>query len=99
MRCASVLLESKELNSSKDGCNDDDDENDLGMSTLTDEEVYDAPRGLTRMALRREKEEDESTWSMYDSKESMAIMKSQSVRSKMIKSDDNDMFFAVVTKR
>ena len=98
MRCASVLLESKDLNTSMtDGCIDDDNNRSKSMR-LTDEEVYDAPRGLTKMPIRRVNENDDP-WRMYDSKESNAVMQSQSVRSKMMKSDNGDMYFSVVTKR
>ncbi len=99
MRCASVLLESKDLNSMKDGCDEDDEKNDACKSVrLTDEEVYDAPRGLTKMPIRREGEDD-NDWTNYGSKESNAVMQSQSVRSKMIKMDNGEMFFSVVRKR
>lgn len=112
MRCASVLLESKHLNVMQDGrrveddSNDDDHDDDGNhvvssrCSNLTDEEIYDAPRGLTRMPIRRGTAQDEDDWTVYDSKESAAIMQSESsVRSKMIKSDDGEMFFSIITKR
>jgi hypothetical protein len=96
MRCASVLLESRHLNSTKDGRDVDDDV--CQSNGLTDEEVYDSPRGLTKMPIRSENEDD-NDWKMYDSKETKAIMQNRSVRSKMIKSDNGDLYFTVVTNR
>ena len=95
MRCASVLLESRHLNSRKDIC---DNEDVCQSNGLTDEEVYDAPRGLTKMPIRSENEAD-NDWKMCDFKETKAIMQSHSVRSKMIKSDNGDMYFSVVTNQ
>ena len=83
MRCASVLLESKALR--VEGCEN--------------EEMYDAPRGLTKMPIRRERDAELDDWELSDSRESKKIMRSESVRSKMVKSDDNEMYFSVVTKR
>lgn len=94
MRCASVLLESKALR--VDGCENNGRE---GRGDLTDEEMYDAPRGLTKMPIRRERDGELDDWELSDSRESKAIMRSESVRSKMVKSDDNEMYFSVVTKR
>lgn len=90
MRCASVLLESKALR--VDVCENNGRD-------LTDEEMYDAPRGLTKMPIRRERDGEVDDWELSDSRESKAIMRSESVRSKMVKSDDNEMYFSVVTKR
>ncbi len=99
MRCASVLLESNDLNSMKDGRDEDDGKNDACESVRpTDEDAYDAPRGLTKMPIRRVGADD-NDWTNCDSKEANAIMQSQSVRSKMIQMDNGEMFFSVVTKR
>jgi len=84
------------LNSTKDGRDVDDDV--CQSNGLTDEEVYDSPRGLTMMPIRSENEDD-NDWKMYDSKETKAIMQNRSVRSKMIKSDNGDLYFTVVTNR
>jgi hypothetical protein len=58
MRCASVLLESRHLNSRKDGRDVVDDDDVCQSNGLTDEEVYDSPRGLTKMPIRSENEDD-----------------------------------------
>jgi hypothetical protein len=95
MRCASVLLKSKTLRVV-------DEEGDSGLEgpgDLTDEEVYDAPRGLTKMPIRIERDGEVGDWALNDSGESKAILRGDSVRSKMVKSDDDEMFFSVVTKR
>ncbi|KAL3796523.1 hypothetical protein ACHAW5_004425 [Stephanodiscus triporus] len=92
MRCASVLLRSKTLRV-------DEGDNGLdGRDDLTDEEVYDAPRGLTKMPIRIERDGEMGDWALNDSGESKAIIRGEGVRSKMVKSDDNEMFFSVVTK-
>ena len=90
MRCASVLLDSKKLGIDGDNSQADPD------NTLTDQEVYDNPRGLGRMPLRRNNSVNE--WQLNGSKESKAIMKMKSVKSKMVV-DSNEGFFSVVTKR
>ena len=93
MRCASVLLDSKKLGIDGDTTDASSD------SSLTDQEIYDDPRGLGRMPLRRhdlDNERDE--WQSNGSKESKAIMKMNSVKSKMVV-DNDESFFSVVTKR
>lgn len=94
MRCASVLLDSKKL--SIDG----DNNNAESGSTLTDQEVYDDPRGLGRMPIRRNNSDDDrkDEWQLNGSKESKAVMKMSSVKSKMVV-DNDEGFFSVVTKR
>mmetsp|Transcript_45226 Transcript_45226/g.96219 ORF Transcript_45226/g.96219 Transcript_45226/m.96219 type:complete len:248 (+) Transcript_45226:20-763(+) len=83
MRCASVLLESEIARA----------------GDLTDEEIYDAPRGLLKVPVRRDSE-DGGDWRLNDSGESKAVMQSEAVSSKMVKSEDGDeKFFSVVTKR
>ena len=105
MRCASVLLDANNLDidDGNNSLNGDD-----GMqqgNKLTDAEVYDAPRGLKKMPVRRENtsEENEDEWTLRDSGESKAVMHSESVQSKMIDPkpwlDDGEKFFSVVTKR
>lgn len=97
MRCASVLLDSQNL-----------DINNNTNDKLTDEEVYDAPRALTRVPVRRENnsseenddEKVEDDWMMNGIGESKAVMQSEGVKSKMVKSaDGKESFFSVVTKR
>lgn len=98
MRCASVLLESNELSRVR--------------NQLTDEEVYDIPRGLTKMPIReggrvrRSTVDDDNIdgddleqWTLYDSKESKAVMQNDSVRSKMVQTAGGETFFSVITKR
>ena len=85
MRCASVLLDSKNLGIDGDMNNPD--------GALTDQEIYDNPRGLGRMPVRRN-----SDWQLKGSKESKAIMNMKSVKTKMVIKDD-EKFFEVVTKR
>ena len=92
MRCASVLLDSR--NKLNVRCDD----------RLTDEEVYDAPRALTKMPIRRDEyregEKVDDCWTLNDSGESKAVIQSKNVRSKMVKPDGGDeTFFSVVTKR
>lgn len=118
MRCASVLLESKELlrrsgEDAVDGIMIYACDGREKMNQLTDEEVYDAPRGLTKMPIRGggrrstkgvgddtdEDEDDLEQWTLYDSIESKAIMQNDSVRSKMVKTADGETFFSVITKR
>jgi hypothetical protein len=79
---------------------------------LTDEEVYDIPRGLTKMPIReggrvrRSTVDDDNIdgddleqWTLYDSKESKAVMQNDSVRSKMVQTAGGETFFSVITKR
>ena len=119
MRCASVLLESKELFRRR---GEEDAVGGIMMTAcdgrekrnqLSDEEVYDAPRGLAKMPIRGggrrstkgvgddidEDEDDLEQWTLYDSKESKAIMQNDSVRSKMVKTADGETLFSVITKR
>ena len=119
MRCAFVLLESKELLRRR---GEEDAVGGIMMTAcdgrekrnqLSDEEVYDAPRGLAKMPIRGggrrstkgvgddidEDEDDLEQWTLYDSKESKAIMQNDSVRSKMVKTADGETLFSVITKR
>jgi hypothetical protein len=76
----------------------DDDDNGL----LTDEMVYDMPRGLTKMPIRGGVGWDDDVnddWSSRDKDESRAVMNSDGVRSKMSMSSDDKMYFSIVTKR
>eukprot|EP00984_Skeletonema_dohrnii_P033306 scaffold29417_cov72-Skeletonema_dohrnii-CCMP3373.AAC.2 len=95
MRCASAMLDSKKLGI-------DGDNNDASFdNTLTDQEVYDDPRGLGRMPLRRNNSletEQRDEWKLNGSKESKAIMKMNCVKSKMVV-DNDEGYFSVVTKR
>ncbi|KAL3809950.1 hypothetical protein ACHAXA_011392 [Cyclostephanos tholiformis] len=122
MRCASVLLESSKAIPSSDVVVDDDGKGDGGDvvsegrvgggggdvgDLLTDEMVYDMPRGLTKMPVRRgvgwdgdvDNDANDDDWSSGDYVESRAIMNSDTVRSKMTMSNQNDMYFSIVTKR
>lgn len=83
MRCASVLLDAKNI----DG-------------DLTDQEIYDNPRGLGRMPVRRNMGSKHvlDDWRIKGSKESKAILNMKSVKTKMV-TKDNERFFEVVTKR
>jgi hypothetical protein len=116
MRCASVLLASKATPKGGDvvindgavdgerhdiyegrerGVDDDDD-------IMTDEMVYDMPRGLTKMPIRRGVGWDDDVdddWSSGDNDESRAVMNSDGVRSKTSMSSDNKMYFSIATKR
>ena len=105
MRCASVLLDAQNLDLGTD--------NNHGRSRLTDAEVYDDPRGLGKLPIRRdfdiksdsggdnEKNGKEvlhgDDWRLHDSDESIAIMRGESVKRKMLEKD-GEMFFSVVTK-
>ncbi|KAL7439614.1 hypothetical protein ACHAXM_006781 [Skeletonema potamos] len=94
MRCASVLLDSKKLGI-------DWDNNLAGPdNSITDQEVYDNPRGLGRTPLRRSNSDNDhgDEWQLNGSRESKAIMNMNSVKSKMVV-DDDERFFSVVTKR
>ena len=83
MRCASVLLDAKNI----DG-------------DLTGQEIYDNPRGLGRMPVRRNTDSKHvlDDWRTKGSKESKAILNMKSVKTKMV-TKDNERFFEVVTKR
>ena len=95
MRCASVLLDSR--NSDDNNINNDnsiihDDNRNSSDKMLTDEDVYDTPRGLTKMPIRDDTKNDWKT----DSNESKAIFQNESVKSKMIQANDGE-FFSVTT--
>jgi hypothetical protein len=96
MRCASVLLDSKNLSIDADG----DGDNNNASNTLTDQEIYDNPRGLGRMPVRRNTDSKHvlDDWRIKGSKESKAILDMKSVKTKMV-IKDNERFFEVVTKR
>jgi len=101
MRCASVLLDSRNLDIEGKSNNDDDDGR---VHQLTDEEVYDVPRALTKVPVRRENTSEENDkvddWVLNDSRESNAVLQSEGVQSKMVKSvGGRESFFSVVTKR
>ena len=98
MRCASVLLDVKDLDVEYDGST---------TEALTEEDIYDAPRGLTKIPIRRDEridhdsgdaqsDTDAHTWN--DDGESRAVLQSDSVRKKMIEVGGGK-FFSVVTKR
>lgn len=85
MRCASVLLESRELGWGGGSVG----------GGLTDEEIYDAPRGLGKLPVRGDRDD----WESNDAGESNAVMESERVASKMVKPEESDdKFFSVVTK-
>ena len=96
MRCASVLLDSR--NSDIGGNHNENSTihniNSSGSDDkiLTDEDVYDTPRGLTKMPIRDDTKND---WK-NDSNDSKAIFQNKSVQSKMIKTKDGE-FFSVTT--
>jgi hypothetical protein len=96
MRCASVLLDSK-LHSEGES-----------SDTLSDIDIYDAPRGLTKIQIRIDVNYDHKAMESVmkkdggdyweESEESKAIMMSKTVREKMIVVGGEN-FFSVVTKR
>ena len=97
MRCASVLLDVKDLDVRCDGSTHDE---------LSGEAIYDAPRGLTKIPIRRDERSDEDsgndrsdngarTWG--DARESRSVLQSGSVQRKMVKVGE-DNFFSVATK-
>ena len=96
MRCASVLLDSR--NSDVNDIHTDNSTihniNSSGSDDkiLTDEDIYDTPRGLTKLPIRDDTKND---W-MNDSNESKAIFQNKSVKSKMIQTNDGE-FFSVTT--
>ena len=95
MRCASVLLDSEKLGGS------DGDNGHVGSNNrLSDQEVYDHPRGLGRMPLRRDTSNNEQgdDWQLNGLKESNGIMQTDSVKSRIVE-DNGEQFFSVVTKR
>ncbi|KAL9181320.1 hypothetical protein ACHAXT_010125 [Thalassiosira profunda] len=84
VRCASVLLDARNLEAGEQ---------------LTDEEIYDAPRGLGKLPIRRDDDlEGDDDWA-HDAGEANAVMQSESVKSKMVTSEDGESFFSVVTTR
>jgi hypothetical protein len=87
MRCASVLLDAKMVDGE-------------AANELSDVEVYDAPRGLTKMPLRRDmdkcKERRGEDWEQAG--ESSAVMQSDNVQAKLVEVGGKK-FFSVVTKR
>ncbi|KAL3788041.1 hypothetical protein HJC23_008385 [Cyclotella cryptica] len=96
MRCASVLLDSK-LNSEGD-C----------THALSDTDIYDAPRGQTKIPIRRDVNYDHRSmesviktdggdyWEQFG--ESKAVIQTETVKEKMIVVG-GEKFFSVVTKR
>jgi len=88
MQCASVLLDANISYS------------EGAAMKLSDEVVYDAPRGLTKIPIEREttdiNQEDQDGWKQVG--ESRAVMQSQNVRSKTV-SVGEDRYFYAVTKR
>ena len=101
VRCASVLLDSRHFdNIANTDNNDQSSSNNSTNSSLTDEQIYDAPRGLTQMPTRNDantNNDDIDEWKKNDSSESTAILQSNSVQSKMVKLDDSHIYFSVVT--
>mmetsp|Transcript_22628 Transcript_22628/g.47686 ORF Transcript_22628/g.47686 Transcript_22628/m.47686 type:complete len:234 (+) Transcript_22628:39-740(+) len=99
MRCASVLLDARNLDvegSDANGRGGREEEEGDGPQ-LTDEQIYDAPRGLKKIPIRIETEDD---WKLHDAGESKAVMQSEGVTSKMEKEENGEqMFFSVITKR
>lgn len=92
MRCASVLLDSR--NSDVNDIHTDNSTihniNSSGSDDkiLTDEDIYDTPRGLTKLPIRDDTKND---WK-NDSIESKAIFQNKSVQSKMIKTNNGELF-------
>jgi hypothetical protein len=82
MRCASVLLDVKDM----------DDE----LKDLSDVDIYDAPRGLTKIPIRRDDYKESSDWD--EAGESRAVMQSESVNARLV-DVKGEKFFSVVTKR
>ena len=101
MRCASVLLDSRHFdNIANTDNNNEQSSSNSTNSSLTDEQIYDAPRGLTQMPTRNDtntNNDDIDRWKKNDSSESTAILQSNSVQSKMVKLDDGQTYFSVVT--
>ena len=98
MRCASVLLDSRNLDDSNINNDNSSIQNDNRNGSsgsdkiLTDEDIYDTPRGLTKIPIRDDTKND---WMNY-SNESIAIFQNKSVQSKMIKTNNGE-FFSVTT--
>ena len=100
VRCASVLLDSRHFDNIANTDNNDQSSSNSTNSSLTDEQIYDAPRGLTQMPTRNDantNNDDIDEWKKNDSSESTAILQSNSVQSKMVKLDDSHIYFSVVT--
>ncbi|KAL7468792.1 hypothetical protein ACHAXS_009025 [Conticribra weissflogii] len=83
MRCASVLLDATSLHNHEN-------------NKMTDVDIYDAPRGLGKLPIRRDDDGNGDDW-VRDSGESRAVMKGESVKRKLIEKD-GDLFFSVMTK-
>lgn len=114
MRCASVLLDAKDL------ATEDDKDATTNQSTSTtrkdnqdifETEVYDAPRGLGKLPIRKSLEDiiDEDAchnnslssrddWALNDSKESKAVLQNESIDTKLVE-EDGEKFFSVTAKR
>ena len=103
MRCASVLLD---VNNATDMMGSDCEKKE---EKLSDVDVYDAPRGLGKMPIRRDAPAADCSGSKGSMKfandivweeagESRAVLNSESVQSKLVK-DGGDKYFSVVTKR
>ena len=97
MRCASVLLDVKDLTM-------DSDCSETTSRQLSDVDIYDAHRCLTKIPVRRDTKSNEANgapdteddWDQTG--EAQAILQSESVQSRMVKVG-GEKFFSVVTKR
>ena len=83
MKCASVLLDSRNL----DHVDEKNDREYSPSDILADEKVYDAPRGLSKIPIRNDRGDnsEDDDWTINDSDESKAIFQNKSVQSKMVK--------------
>lgn len=96
MRCASVLVHVKNLNDTQD-CSGDREK-----YLLTDADVYDRVRGLTKIPIRRDvlvaadKRSDATCWEQGE--ESRAVLAGETVEGKMVEFG-GEKYFSVVTKR
>jgi len=94
MRCASVLLDSRNLDVNDIHTDNSSIQNDNRNCSsgsdkiLTDEDIYDTPRGLTKIPIRDDTKND---WK-NDYNESKAIFQKESVQSKMIKTNNGELF-------
>ena len=98
MRCASVLLDVKDLTL-------DSECTETNSKQPSDVDIYDAPRGLTKILVRRDAKSDDESDGAPDSEddwdqtgEARAVLQSESVQSRMVKFG-GEKFFSVVTKR
>ncbi|KAL7512372.1 hypothetical protein ACHAXN_010596 [Cyclotella atomus] len=107
MRCASVLLDVKNLthiqHDSSGGCKED-------VHVLSDVDVYDAPRGLIKIPIRRDDVDhcklnichdavrDEEDGCEQQVGESRAVLGGETVKAKMVEAG-GEKYFSVVTKR